>query len=183
MKSILINLSLFKAAWAATVFGAAASIPVAGAIAVAIAVLVHLARSRDVRAEIRLLGLAALVGLVWETLLVTTGVLEYSSGSLFPGVAPYWIVAMWILFATTLNVGMRWLRNSPIVAAVAGAIGGPASFFAGASAGAVTMNNPAFSLLVIGIGWAVLLPLLVQIATRFDGHNDAHPLSANVSTL
>ena len=180
MKSVLINLSLFKAAWAATVFGAAASVPVAGAIAVAIAVLVHLARTRDVRAEATLLGLAAVVGLVWETLLVATGVLEYSSGNLVPGLAPYWIVAMWILFATTLNVGMRWLRKSALIAAVAGGIGGPASFFAGASAGAVTLNNPLTSLLVIGIGWAVLLPLMVRIATRFDGHEEQQPLASNV---
>ena len=180
MKSILINLSLFKAAWAATVFGAAASVPVAGAIAVAIAVLVHLARTRDIRAEAMLLGLAAIVGLAWETLLVATGVLEYSSGNLVPGIAPYWIVAMWILFATTLNVGMRWLRKSPVIAAVAGAVGGPASFLAGAGAGAVTLSNPATSLLVIGIGWAVLLPLMVQIATRFDGHDDSQPLTVNV---
>ena len=176
MKAVLINLSLFKAAWAATVFAAAASVPVAGAIAVAIAVLVHLARTRDVRAEATLLGLAATVGLLWETLLVATGVLEYSSGNLVPGVAPYWIVAMWILFATTLNVGMRWLRKSAVIAAVAGGIGGPASFFAGASAGAVTLSNPMISLLVIGVGWAVLLPLLVQIATRFDGHDEQRVL-------
>ena len=169
MKSVLINLSLFKAAWAATVFGAAASVPVAGAIAVAIAVLVHLARTRDVRAEATLLGLAAIVGLIWETLLVATGVLEYSSGNLVPGVAPYWIVAMWILFATTLNVGMRWLRKSTAIAVLAGAIGGPASFLAGASAGAVKLSDPLTSLLVIGFGWAVLLPLMVRIAARFDG--------------
>lgn len=178
MKSVLINLSLFKAAWAATVFGAAASVPVAGAVAVAIAVLVHLARTRDVRAEATLLVLAAVVGLVWETLLVATGVLEYSSGNLVPGVAPYWIVAMWILFATTLNVGMRWLRKSTILAAAAGAIGGPASFFAGASAGAVTLSNPLTSLVIIAAGWAVLLPLMVRIASRFDGHDAQQPLVA-----
>ena len=179
MKSVLINLSLFKAAWAATVFGAAASVPVAGAIAIAIAVLVHLARTRDVRAEATLLALAAMVGLVWETSLVAAGVLEYSSGTIVPGVAPYWIVAMWILFATTLNVGMRWLRKSVAIAAIAGAIGGPASFFAGASAGAVTLSEPLTSLVVIGIGWAVLLPLLVRIANRFDGHYEAEARLSN----
>lgn len=179
MKSVLINLSLFKAAWAATVFGAAASIPVAGAIAVAIAVLVHLARTRDVRAEATLLALAAIVGLIWETLLVAANVLTYPSGNLVPGVAPYWIVAMWILFATTLNVGMRWLRKNVATAAIAGAIGGPASFLAGASAGAVTLSEPLTSLVVIGIGWAVLLPLMVRLATRFDGQRQQELRAVN----
>ena len=170
MKTVFINLGLFKVAWVATVFGAAASVPVAGAIAVAIAVVVHLSRTRDVRAEVVLLSLAAAVGFAWESLLVATGILEYSSGNLVPGFAPYWIVAMWILFATTLNVGMRWLRSNMIVAAVAGGIGGPMSFAAGAGAGAVNLTYPVTSLVVIGVGWAILLPMLVQIATRFDGH-------------
>ena len=75
-----------------------------------------------------------------------------------------------VLFATTLNVGMRWLRKSTLVAAIAGAIGGPLAFLAGERMGAVSFADPATSLVVIGIGWAVLLPVLVQLAIRFDGH-------------
>jgi hypothetical protein len=87
------------------------------------------------------------------------------------GLAPYWIVAMWVLFATTLNVGMRWLRRSTAIAAVAGAIGGPLAFFAGASIGAVELVSPAIALIAIGIGWAVMLPLLVKLTVWLkDGH-------------
>jgi hypothetical protein len=82
--------------------------------------------------------------------------------------APYWIVAMWVLFATTINVGMRWLRRSRSVAGIAGAVGGPLAFFAGNSVGAVEFLSPAIALISIGIGWAVLLPLMVQIAIRLD---------------
>ena len=111
------------------------------------------------------------MGFAWESVLVISGLLEYSSGTLVPGMAPYWIVVMWVLFATTLNVGMRWLRRNTATAAIAGAVGGPLAFFAGASLGAVELLSPAISLISIGIGWAVLLPLLVQIAIRLDrGH-------------
>ena len=168
MKSIVINLSLFKAAWLITVLAAAANMPIAGPIAVAIAAIVHLARASKVRSETLLLGAAGIIGLCWESALVATGVLEYRSGLLLPGFAPYWIVAMWVLFATTLNVGMRWLRKSTLVAAVTGAIGGPMSFFAGQKAGAVAFADTTLSLLVIGAGWALLLPLLVQLANRLD---------------
>jgi hypothetical protein len=42
-------------------------------------------------------------------------------GVFAPGVAPVWIVAMWALFATTLNVSMSWLKGRPWLAAAFGA--------------------------------------------------------------
>jgi len=168
MKHVFVNLAVFKVAWTAVVFSAAAGVPVIGAIAVAIAVGIHLWSSDNADAEIRLLLVAATMGFAWESALVLAGLLEYSSGTWIPGLAPFWIVAMWILFATTLNVGMRWLRRSTAIAAVAGAIGGPLAFFAGASIGAVELVSPAIALVSIGIGWAAMLPLLVKLAVRLD---------------
>jgi hypothetical protein len=173
MHSILINLSLFKAGWLASVFTAAASVPAAGAAVVAVVVAVHLLRADDTRPEFELLLFAALLGLGWESLLVSLGLVQYSAGSPIPGMAPYWIVGMWVLFATTINFGMRWLHKNIAVAAIAGAIGGPLSFAAGAKVGAVSFPNPQLSLLIIASGWALLLPLLVRFAAR--GHaNAAH---------
>ena len=168
MKHVFVNLAVFKVAWTAVVVSAAAGVPVVGAIAVAIAVGIRLWSCDNPEAEIRLLLVAATMGLAWESTLVLAGLLEYSSGTWMPGLAPYWIVAMWILFATTLNSGMRWLRRSTAIAAVAGAIGGPLAFFAGASIGAVELASPVIALISIGIGWAVMLPFLVKLAIRLD---------------
>ena len=175
MNGIIINLSLFKAGWLASVITAAASMPIVGTAVIGVAVLVHLLRSDDSLGEFRLLALAASIGLVWESALVVAGLVEYSAGSAIPGTAPYWIVAMWVLFATTLNVGMRWLHKNLIVASIAGAIGGPLSFLAGEKAGAVSFSNPVLSLAVIGLGWAVFLPLLVRFAAR---NEERSPLAA-----
>lgn len=169
MKHVVLNLAVFKAAWTAVVLSAAAGAPVIGSIAVAIAVGIHLWSHDNPDTEIRLLLAAASLGFAWESVLVLVGLLEYSSGNWMPGLAPYWIVSMWVLFATTLNVGMRWLRRSTAIAAVAGAIGGPLAFFAGASIGAVELVSPAIALISIGIGWAVMLPLLVKLAIWLDG--------------
>ena len=168
MKHVFVNLAVFKVAWTAVVVSAAAGVPVIGAIAVAIAVGIRLWSCDNPEAEIRLLLVAATMGLAWESALVLAGLLEYSSGTWMPGLAPYWIVAMWILFATTLNSGMRWLRRSTAIAAIAGAIGGPLAFFAGASIGAVELASPVIALISIGIGWAVMLPFLVKLAIRLD---------------
>lgn len=168
MNAVVLNISLFKAGWLAAVFSAAASVPFLGTLAIAVAVATHLARSQSRSGEIRLLAMAAAIGFTWESLLVATGIVQYDAASIIPGTAPYWIVAMWLLFATTLNVGMRWLRKSMILTAFFGAIGGPLSFLAGQKAGAVSFPDTALSLAVIGLGWAVFLPLLVRFASRVD---------------
>ena len=178
MKHVFVNLAVFKAAWTAVVISAAAGAPVIGVIAVALAVGIHLWSCENPDAEIRLLLAAASLGLAWESILVLAGVLNYPSGNWMPGLAPYWIVAMWILFATTLNVGMRWLRRSTVVAAAAGAIGGPLAFFAGSSVGAVELASPAIALTCIGIGWAVMLPLLVRLAIQLENNHSLVEQSA-----
>ena len=169
MKNAIINLGLFKAGWMAVVLLAAAGMPVVGALAALAVVGVHLVQSADYKAEFTLVAVSAFVGFVWESILVITGVLDYGSAAFVPGTAPFWIVSMWMLFATTLNVGMRWLRKSTLLAGIAGLVGGPAAFLAGQGAGAVTLTDPVYSILVIGWGWAFLLPALVAVAERFDG--------------
>jgi len=168
MNSILVNLSLFKAGWMAAVFAAAASLPILGTAVIGIAVAVHLLRSDAPRDEFLLLALAAATGFVWESLLVHAGIVQYGENASSTGLAPYWIVALWVLFATTLNVGMRWLRKNLLLASVFGALGGPLSFLAGAKVGAVSFSDTSTALVVIGLGWAVLLPLLVSFAARAD---------------
>ena len=162
MKSVIINLTLFKAGWLACVFGAAAGMPMIGVAVVAFAAIVHLFLAENARSEGVLLFLAIALGLSWESTLVAAGIVSYEVGNILPGIAPYWIVAMWVNFATTLNSGMRWLRKSLPVAVAAGAIGGPMSFLAGQKAGAVTFSDTGLALFVIGIGWAVLLPMMVR---------------------
>jgi len=55
-----------------------------------------------------------------------------------------------------------------LVASLFGALGGPMSFLAGEKAGAVSFSNASTALVIIGLGWAVLLPLLVRYAARSD---------------
>ena len=171
MKGIFINLSLFKIGWLAVVFSAAAGLAEVGAATVALIALVHLIRANRISNELALLFIAGCLGLAWETILVQAGFLAYPTSESSAALAPYWIVAMWVLFATTLNVGMKWLRKNLLLTSVAGAICGPLSFVAGQKAGAVSLADN--SILVIGLGWAVLLPAVTLIARAFDGYDDA----------
>ena len=169
------NLILFKTGWLACVLGAANGMAWLGAVAVAAIAFEHLRTAKAPQRESTLLAIAAVIGLAWESALVTLGLLEYGAGNIAPGVAPYWIVAMWILFATTLNVGLKWVKRHWLVAAIAGGVSGPLAFFAGERAGAVEFSQDYASLLAIGVGWAVLLPVMAAFARRFDGHRAGAP--------
>lgn len=164
MGHLIRNLVSFKLGWVACVVFAAAGKPVLAALSVAAVALLHLLQVANPRKELLFLLAAAGIGLLWETFMVWTGLVQYPGYASSSVLAPYWIVAMWVLFATTVNHGLRWVKRSPWVAAVAGLLGGPMAFFGGMNLGAVEFSSTPAALAVIGLGWAVLLPALVLIA-------------------
>ncbi|MFK8029724.1 MAG: DUF2878 domain-containing protein [Gammaproteobacteria bacterium] len=175
MKDVVTNLTMYKIGWVACVLGAASGQPWIGVVAVAVACVIHIASAHTKSKTVLLLVSAALLGLAWESFMVFSGWLDYSVSGHTGNIAPYWIVALWVLFATTLNVGFKWLKGRLVVATLLGAIGGPLAFAAGQRAGAVEFGHPVNSLLAVGLGWAVLMPLLVVLARNLNGHATAEP--------
>ena len=164
MKSKLTNLVMFKRGGVACVSLAAAGQPLWATVAVAVVVTLHLLSVPVMVKEALLLAVAAVIGLAWESMLVWSGLLSYPASSQFAPLAPYWIVAMWVLFATTINHGLNWAKRSWHVSALAGMVGGPLAFYGGATMGAVEFSHTVTALAVIGAGWAVLMPLLVLVS-------------------
>ncbi len=73
-----------------------------------------------------------------------------------------------MLFATALRGPLRWLQGHPLLAAVFGGVGGPFSYLAASRLGACAFPDAPVALVVLGGGWAVVTPLLVQLASRLD---------------
>jgi hypothetical protein len=88
---------------------------------------------------------------------------------LIKGFAPYWIVALWVLFGAQFNTSYTWLKARPGFAAIVGAVAGPLSFHAGASLGAVHFERPLPATWALAFGWAIILPLLIVLSRRWDG--------------
>lgn len=170
---VLANLVAFQIGWFACVLGGAYGQPWAGtALALTIAV-VHLASSARPGNEARLLAIATAIGAAWDSALVALGWVSYSAGTLLPGTAPVWIVAMWTLFATTLNVSLNWLKNRHALAALFGAAGGPLAYYGGMKLGAVSFPDLGIAMAALALGWAVIMPALMWLGQRFDGINGA----------
>jgi len=78
-----------------------------------------------------------------------------------------WMVALWVLQAAVLGGVMSWLQSRFGLAAVAGAIGGPLAYLAGARMGAAVLGpSHAAALAAIGVQWALAMPLLLWMETR-----------------
>jgi hypothetical protein len=175
----LLNFVVFQVAWFACVAGAARGHALAGTLAVVAAVALHLWLAPRRAPEAWLVGGAIAIGLVWDSLLVAAGLVSYPTGTFAPGLAPHWILAMWALFATTLNLSLGWLRGRPALAALLGAVGGPLAYFAGYRLGAIEAPEIGLALLAQGAGWAALMPLLAALAARVNGFAPAAPSLAS----
>lgn len=158
------NLAFFKLGWVACVMFAAAGKPSLSLLSVAIVAAIHLARVAVPGKEAFFLICAGLVGLLWETVVINTGLLEYTGTGDSAWLAPAWIIAMWVLFGTVINHGMSWLKRNWIIATLFGLIGGPLAFYSGSMMGAVKFTDTALALALLGAGWAILLPTLCLIS-------------------
>ena len=167
----LANFVLFQVGWFACVLGGAHDWPWLGT-GIALAIVAwHVGCAQRPRNEMILVLAAAGIGAVADSALVAFAWVRYSSGTLVAGTAPVWLVAMWMLFATTLNVSLRWLRRFPLAAIALGAIGGPLAYWGGARLGAMEFAAPVAATVALAFGWAALTPLLVWLAQRFDGYS------------
>jgi len=170
---ILINLVAFKIAWLSTVLGSGAGLPLLGPAVVLVAIAIHLRWAAEPGREFTLILLAGTIGLAWDSFMLAAGWIRYPNGIFVAGLAPYWIVALWMLFATTLNVTFRWLQPRPALAAALGAVFGPVSYIAGAAVGAVELLQPSTVTLALAGAWALLFPGLLWLARTLDGSRPA----------
>jgi hypothetical protein len=156
----------FQIGWFACVVGAAQGYPLVAVAVASIIVILHLLRDNNLYSELCLIISAVFIGIIWESLLLASGWLAYaSSGS--ANIAPIWLVAMWALFATTINHSMAWLKNRYFLALLLGAVFGPLAFIAGENLGAVVFLDRTVALTLLAVGWAVLMPLLLWLAQQF----------------
>ena len=173
----LVDFILFQIGWFGCVLNAPAR-PLTGAAIALLMVVVALWRRRDRRGELLLLSLAALTGTLCDSLFVMSSRLQYT-GTRFPPLPPLWDIALWALFATTLNGALGWLQQRMMLAALLGAVAGPLAYVAAARLGAVQLGAPSSTLPLLAVAWGLLTPLLLGLAR---GLSRRVPQSAEVAS-
>ena len=169
---IILNVATAQIGWFGSVIGGAQQMPWIGPLVALVALTIHFYFARRPAQELLLIISCAAIGAAFDSMLVAAGWVQYYSGQFSAVMAPYWIISMWILFATTLNVSMRWLRGRWRLAAIFGLVGGPLAYLGGQKLGGIELVNEVAALAALGIGWAVMMPVLLWLAENFDGMSE-----------
>lgn len=148
-----INLASVNVCWFACILGAAAARPWLGPLAVAAHLALHLALAPRRGIEVVLVVVSGGLGYLADSALVLAGLLHFPEAAQLGGPSPVWMVALWLNFATALNLTLSGLKGRLATAALVGALG------------AVELEG-ALALLAVGVEWLVALPLLLLLARR-----------------
>lgn len=165
---LIINFLLFQIAWFACVIGAGQGMPWLGAAVTAVVLACHFYHAKQFTSEALLMLTALTIGATFDQAMLSLGYINYINNGWDAAFVPIWILALWLAFASTLNVSLRWMRTKYLIAVAFGAIGGPLAYLGAEKLGAVILHG-AQSYIPLSLGWAIITPLLLIISTRFDG--------------
>ncbi len=161
----LLNAIGFQLGWAACVIGAAKDVPWAGPAVAMLLLAMHGLLVPIPKASLSFVVAVGAAGCVLDSLLGFLGILNFRDG-LGPGwFCPPWLLALWLLFATTPELSLRWLKGRSGLAALLGGIFGPLSYCAGQALGAITVGEPlSISVAILAVVWMGVMPLLVRLS-------------------
>ncbi|KIF59943.1 membrane protein [Pseudomonas fluorescens] len=160
MRERIANAVLFQLGWLACVLGGN-SLWLLLAVA---ALVIHLRWISSWAAEGRLILCIVIVGTTMDSVLRQLGVFRFADAS---PLIPLWLMLLWALLATTLRHCLAWSARPWWLASALGAVGGALSYYGGGRlAGVQFPYGEVSTLIVIGLLWAGLFPLLHLMARR-----------------
>ncbi|MES1190689.1 MAG: DUF2878 domain-containing protein [Steroidobacter sp.] len=172
VKRVIANFLLFQIAWIVCVVSAARHVQWLSLFVIAIAIGAYVVSSQHKLKAVSLILFCMMMGVAIESLLATIRATQFNDhlnagGGDVMVFAPAWMAALWGLFATTFNVSLRWLNGRYVLSSLLGAIAGPLSYLSGSKMGALILPAD-YSLLAIGLCWAVMMPVLLSAAKHWD---------------
>ncbi len=165
--------------WLCAVIGAGHGLRWPALVAAAAYVGSQLALTAQPSVELRLMLVAIGCGLLVDGLAGASGWVTYAAANERAWIAPVWILALWAAFAMTLTVSFAVLQQHLIAAALVGLLLAPLAYLSAARGwSSVVFATPQWhGVLLLGLGWAVALPLLAACARHWQGR------TAPLSTL
>ena len=104
------------------------------------------------------------VGVLFDSALNGLGVLVFPQGAVFP---PMWLIAIWLLFSTTLLHALVPLTRYRIGFSLLCGIAGPVSYFAGSQFADVKLGMPFISsLLWLSVAWIIMGLIISEVLRR-----------------
>ena len=169
-KSVILNFFIFYITWWSILISNWKNQAAIGWSVFIIAMAIHffyvsINKNKDLK---EVLIIAAL-GLILDTLLAATGILTFnhSYSTIFP---PFWLVGIWLLFATTISYSFTLLRNKIPAQVIVGGFFAPVSYITGSKFGLLSLYNhfPIYYA-IHGACWLVFFPLCFYISKKLKG--------------
>lgn len=161
---VSVNFVLYNLGWVAAVIGASKGSAFTGPCFAVFSLAIHLLiMQKTWIKELKFVFVAVFIGSLFDSILAQLGYVTFAANeyALF-GVYPIWMSSLWAGFATTLSLSLRWIKGRFILGAMFGALGGPASLYAGSRLGAAVLNGDQTQILLMsGVEWAALIPLIM----------------------
>ncbi|KHK64742.1 membrane protein [Pseudomonas frederiksbergensis] len=155
--ALIANALWLQLGWWACVLGAHQPAWLA---AVVVGLLVHLLRCPDPKAERLAMLRVGVSGMLLDWSLGVLGLFDFGDSPL-----PLWLALLWLVFASGLRHSLAWAGKKPWLGALAGAVGGPLAYCAGAPLAGVSLPLGTLgTALVLAPLWAIGLPLAVRLA-------------------
>ena len=167
MKNIsnLFNIIGFQASWWSCVLGVKYGWPYFGPLIMAIFLLAHYSFFKVSLSEINFIVIAGFVGTIVDTIFLQSTLITYY-GLTFSSIAPFWIIAMWLGFAATINHSLAWINGRWLISFIMGAVFGPLSYLAGIKFDALYFEQTFSLLLLLSLVWGLIVPALVVLNNK-----------------
>lgn len=165
LAAVIANGMLFNASWLAIVYSHS---PLYAPAIALLHLLIHFALMGRGVVEVRLIFVVSLLGFSLDQAIFAAGVLTASGPY---SVAPTWISCLWPVLATTLMHAFSSLQKRLILAAIIGAVGGTASYLAGARMSDVEFVSQFWGPITMALVWAIVFPSIL-LATRLNAESE-----------
>ncbi len=160
---ILFNIVWFQICWFACVLlGNKAALIVVGIVALAYFVIEKL------RAELPLLLSIVVLGLIVDSTLIVTGVLNNNSALYLP---PLWLSVLWLAFATTINHSLKPLLQKSSLFLLLASAGGPLCYKLGVQLTDIEFGyQQSLSLIIIACVWLLTGFIILKLYERWKDY-------------
>jgi hypothetical protein len=157
MGKVIRNLGIFQALWFLVVIGGDTFAIFAFGWA-----LYHWVSYSEAKERL-LLPIYGAIGIILDGALAAVGLFEFSNPTTL---LPIWLIALWSIFPTTLNHGLRWCWSGPFWVLIASALGAALTYVGGARLGDLSLPyGDLFTTFVLMISWIVYFTLIRQLSS------------------
>lgn len=169
---LLFNFLGLQLTWAACAYGAINHWPLLGVYTGFGYLLLHFIIVQQRRRDLVVAAVVGGSGVILDSINYWMNVISFSSQTEPGFFIPFWLVTLWLVFSMTIPYSLYWLKNNMLVASLAGAVGGSASYYLGHLLGAITyVQSTWLSASIYFVEWGIFFPLALMIVTWLSRKN------------